>query len=67
MLDLLYHKHFLKITFLKRKLRLRLFYNHEIIISTKKHLYMDGKFLKLFCIENDFAKCFAKFGMYLFK
>ena len=36
-------------------------YNDEIISNIKTHFHTDKKLLELFCIENDFAKYFAKF------
>ena len=31
------------------------------MINTKTHFHEDKKLFELFCIENDFAKYFAKF------
>ena len=45
----------------KKILFLLRYYNDEIIINTKTYFCTDEKFFELFCIENDFAKCFAKF------
>ena len=43
-----------------RKTYLCRYYNDETIINTKTHFYTDEEFFELFCIENDFAKQFAK-------
>ena len=50
------------ITFEKsvRKIFLLSYYNDEIVINTKIHLYTDERLFELFCIENNFAKYFAK-------
>ena len=37
------------------------YYNGEVTVNTKIHFSTDEKLLELFCIENDFAKDFAKF------
>ena len=37
------------------------YYNNEIIMNTKTYFHMDEKLFELGCIENDFAKYFAKF------
>ena len=35
-------------------------YIDEIIINMKQYFYMDENIFHLFCMENDFAKYFAK-------
>ena len=37
------------------------YYNNEIIESTKTYFHTDEKLFEYGCIENDFAKYFAKF------
>ena len=41
------------------------FYLGIRIINPKTHFHRDEKLFELFCIENDFAKYFANFAIYV--